>query len=90
MLLVSSSAFAQHHYHGYYHSRPSYGWVAPVVIGGVIGYALAQPRVVYVNPPVVYAPVPVVNVPPAPWGYHYENILDQNCNCYRLVLVPNQ
>jgi hypothetical protein len=33
---------------------------------------------------VVYQP-PVL--PPAPYGYHYEQILDANCNCYRWVLV---
>ena len=26
---------------------------------------------------------------PAPSGYHQENILDANCNCYKTVLVPN-
>jgi hypothetical protein len=35
--------------------------------------------VVIYNPPVGY--------PPAPVGYHYEQILDANCNCYRWVLI---
>jgi hypothetical protein len=38
--------------HGYYHG--GYNWVAPAIIGGVIGYELAQPRTVYVQPQVVY------------------------------------
>jgi hypothetical protein len=71
------------HYHG-----GGYGWVAPLVLGGVVGYAIAQPRpvpppVVYVNPQPVYGPY----VPP--YGYHWENVLDANCNCYRTVLVQN-
>jgi hypothetical protein len=71
-------------HHGY---RSRSDCVAPFVIGGVVGYAITrnQPTVVIQNPPnVYYQPQPV------PYGYHYENILDANCNCYRLVLVQNQ
>jgi hypothetical protein len=34
---------------GYYHSH-SGDWIAPAVIGGIVGYAIAQPRTVYVQP----------------------------------------
>lgn len=96
LLLVSSTVSAQHN-HGYNHYRAyphnHYGsgyWIAPAIIGGVVGYALAQPRVIYTPPPpVIYPPAPLVNMPPPPWGYHYESVLDQNCNCYRIVLMPN-
>jgi hypothetical protein len=56
------------------------------VIGGAVGYALAaRPQTVVIQqPPNVYYPQPQ-----APLGYHYENILDANCQCYRLVLVQN-
>ena len=48
-LLVSTSVFA----HGHWEYRGgSWGWVAPAVVGGVIGYELARPP--------VYAPAPVV------------------------------
>ena len=69
-----------HHHHGHN------GWIGPLVIGGVLGYALSQPRVVVASPPppVYYPPVPV-----PPYGYHYETIVDAGCNCYRTVLVPN-
>jgi len=56
--LVSISAMAQHH-HGY---RPShrhhghYNWVAPLIIGGVVGYAITRPPVV--EQPVIVAPPP--------------------------------
>ena len=84
--LVAISLSVQAHPYGprwgHYHS----GWVAPIVIGGAVGYALAaRPQTVIVQQsPSVYYPQPQ-----APYGYHYENILDANCQCYRLVLVQN-
>lgn len=90
-VLLGLSAFgAQAHPYGYYGHGPRYGWVAPFVIGGAVGYALTRP----VPPPpvVVYQqPVPVYpnSIPPAPYGYHYQQIIDGNCNCYRWVIVPN-
>jgi hypothetical protein len=53
--------------HGYYHG--GYNWVAPAIIGGVIGYELSQPRTVYVQPPVVYQQPQVVYQTPycTPW-----------------------
>jgi hypothetical protein len=76
----------RHHHGGYYGG----GWIAPALIGGVIGYELSRPR--YEPPPVVYTPAPVV-IQPQPYlyappvGFHWEQILDAHCNCYRLVLV---
>jgi hypothetical protein len=70
-----------HHYWGHNH----YGWVAPLVIGSAVGYAVAtRPQTI-----VIQQPPPNIYQPQAPYGYHYENILDANCNCYRLVLVSN-
>ena len=69
-----------------YWAHSHYEWVAPIVIGSAVGYALAaRPQTVVVQPPpnIYYQPQQ------APVGYHYENILDANCNCYRLVLVSN-
>ena len=79
--LPSQASPYGHHWRGHY----QYGWVAPLVIGGVVGYAAAQrPQTVVIQqPPSVYYQ------PQAPYGYHYENILDANCQCYRLVLVQN-
>ena len=93
--IMALSANAQHHHgygHGYYRGGPSWGWVAPAIIGGAIVYGVTRPSViVQTPPPVVYAPQPnVLTVPyAAPVGYHWEHILDANCNCYRTVLVPN-
>jgi hypothetical protein len=87
---LSSVTHAQHR-HGDHHHHGGHGggynWVAPLIVGGVVTYALTRPQ-----PPVVVQQPPVIvqqPAPVAPVGYHYENILDANCSCYRLVLVQN-
>ena len=80
LLVCAIPAMAQHRHHGHHHSGSSWGWVAPALIGGAIVYGAtrsAPPLVVYRTQP----------LPPAPYGFHYEQILDANCNCYRWVLV---
>jgi hypothetical protein len=82
-------AQAQHFHHGY-RGGYGWGWVAPAVIGGAVVYAATRPTVVVQQPPsVVYVPQPNQVVAPyaPPQGFHWEQILDANCNCYRLVLV---
>lgn len=65
LILTATTAMAQHHGHGFrhHHHRGHYSgshWVAPLIIGGTIGYVLSRPApVVIEQPPVVYAP-PVV------------------------------
>ena len=79
--IVSSMSFAHEGFRGYHH-HGGYNWVAPLIVGGAVGYALSQPRTVYVTPPpVVYTTPPVMYAPLV--GYHYETILDANCNCCR-------
>ena len=45
-LLTSASAFAQHHghhHHGYWQrGNNGWMWVAPTIIGGIIGYEIVQ------------------------------------------------
>ena len=83
-----SQANPNHHMNVGHHHHGHTGWIGPLVIGGVVGYALSQPRTVVVQQPVsVYYPN---TYPPVPYGYHYEQIVDANCNGYRWVLVPNQ
>ena len=77
--VLALTANAQHR-HNHHHHGGSWGWVAPALIGGAIVYGATRPA----PPPVVYQTQPL---PPAPYGYHYEQILDANCNCYRWVLV---
>jgi hypothetical protein len=58
LMTVSVSSFAQHgfHHHHHGHYRGGYGWIAPTIIGGVIGYEIARNQ----NPPVVIQQQPVV------------------------------
>lgn len=88
LILVSglSQANPNHwRHHGHRGHAPNVEWIVPLVIGGVVVHALTQPRI---QQPIIVQQLP--SVPPAPIGFHYENILDANCNCYRLVLVSNQ
>ena len=81
---------------GPYYGRPYYGhggnWLVPAIIGGFLGYGLSrsqQPQTVIIQEP---APRPsvVYQLPPAPDGYHYVQLYDQACGCYRQVLMQNQ
>jgi hypothetical protein len=80
-----------YYHHGYYGG----GWVAPALVGGVIGYEMAQPRTVIVEQPpaVVYTQPPMVvqqpGYAPPPAGYHYQQMVNPQTNQYQLVLVPN-
>lgn len=77
-----------HHHHG--------TWVAPLIIGGVVGYALSRPSyssaapTAYAVPPTAYypSPEPVPTWAPPP-GFHYEQRLDLGCNCWRWFIVSN-
>jgi len=88
--VAPAQADGWHHHGGYYRGGGGGNWVAPLIGGAIIGGVIANqyyrpaqpPSVVYVNPPPVYYPSP-------PYGYHYEQILDGNCNCYKTVLVQN-
>ena len=89
MLIASSSQANPNHYRNlghHHHARTE--WIGPLVIGSVLGYAIAnnRPQPVIVQQPVVIYPN---TYPPVPYGYHYEQIVDAGCNCYRWVLIPN-
>ena len=60
-LIFATSAFA-HGPHGYWRHNGGgqWNWVAPALIGGVIGYEIARP------PTVVYQPQPVIVQQPLP------------------------
>ena len=82
---LTSVAHAQYPHHNHRHGGHGHvDWVAPLIVGGVVTYALTRPQ-----PVVIQQPQVVQTYPQAPYGYHYENILDANCSCYRLVLVHN-
>ena len=83
LALVSMGANAQHRGYYHHHHHGHYDWMAPLIVGGVVTYALTRPA----PPPPQVIYVPQQQVPPI--GYRYEQILDANCSCYRVVLVPN-
>ena len=85
LFLASTVALANpYHGHRHYPRYSHYDWVIPAIIGGAVVYGVTHARPVPPPPPPV-----VIQVPQAPMGYHYESILDANCNCYKTVLVPN-
>lgn len=76
------------------HHNNGANWVIPMVIGGVLGYALSEPqrdRVTYVSSvpaPAVYAPPSqVVYTQNAP-VYEERWVYFSDCGCERKVLVP--
>ena len=95
VLLTALSASAQWHHHGGCCYRGGgAGWVAPALIGGVIGYELSRPNTVYVEPqPIIVQQPSVVYTQPAlqqpPVGYHWQEMIDPQTNTRKIVLVPN-
>jgi hypothetical protein len=102
LMVMSASAYASsghdrggryvapHHVkmasHNNYDRHSGSNWVVPLVIGGVLGYALSSPRqesVTYVQSvqsvPVVYASQPI---------YQEQWVYFSDCDCQRKVLVP--
>jgi len=67
---------AQHHGHGFRHHGNHYGhhyrghggWVAPLIIGGAIGYTLTRPEPVIIQQPIYVEQQPVpLNQNCGPW-----------------------
>jgi len=75
--------------HGGYYGGCGGCWVAPAVIGGVIGYELTRPSTVYVEPQpvVIQQSQPVVQAPPV--GYHWQQMVDPQTGITKIVAVPN-
>jgi hypothetical protein len=66
LLVLSMPVMAQHH-HGMRHFEhqyrgPSWGWVAPAVIGGAVVYGLTRPAPVVIQQPPVYIQQPEIVV----------------------------
>ena len=65
-------ALAQHHghrHHNHHYRHPGYGgWVAPLIIGGAIGYTLTRPEPVIIQQPVIIEQQPIIqNQNCGPW-----------------------
>ena len=73
LVCATLPALAQHHghgfrNHGYYRGSGYSGWVAPLVIGGVVGYALTRPEPVIIQQPVIIEQQPIpLNQNCSPW-----------------------
>lgn len=87
-----TQAHAQWHHGGYYRGGYYAGnnWVAPLVIGGVIGYEInrANQPVVVQQPQIVYTQ-PQTPVQSAPYGYHWQEMIDPQTGFRKIVAVPN-
>lgn len=99
LIATSGIAYAGPHYH----NSPTVGGMGvwPLIVGGTIGYVIAnqqKPVVVQSAPVVVQPPIytnssPVYNLPQAPYSgatplYEKRTQFDPNCNCY--IVVYNQ
>jgi hypothetical protein len=87
LTLTAGSVMAQHHGHGNRHrGHGGHGghWIAPAIIGGVIGYGLSRP---YYEP--YYAPPPVYFAPPPPPVYYSQPQVIQS-NCVRYIIQNEQ
>ena len=93
LLAIAGSASAQWHHHGGYYRGGCYGcnWVAPLVIGGVIGYEINranQPVIVQQQPPIIIQqPQTYGELPPL--GYHWQEMIDPQTGARKIVAVPN-
>lgn len=83
LLTLNGFAFAGHGHHGnrsYYHNHNHNRWVAPFIVGGVLGAVIVNQ--------VQSQPQVIQHMPPPPYGYAYIQIYDYYCNCYKLALTP--
>ena len=69
LLFTSMQAMAHgYEYRGgyqHYEYHNNMGWVAPAIIGGVIGYQLNRPQIIYQQPQVIYQQPQVVYQQPS-------------------------
>ena len=86
-LIGSASAHEGFRHYGYRGGCYGCGWVAPAIIGGVIGYEIANRPVIVEQPPVIYTQPSIVQHPPV--GYHWQEMIDPATNVRKIVLVPN-
>lgn len=85
LVTLSTTASADGYYNRHYHSNGN-DVLLPLIIGGTLGYIIAQPRTVVVQQP-QYTPLPSYVPANSEPIYQYQNIYDGNCACYRRVLV---
>ena len=79
LITLSATAMAQHHHHHRHGGWGYNGWIAPVIVSGVIGYEIArhQPQVI-VQQPVVVQPAPYYGQTPV-----------QSCTAWTEIQMPD-
>ena len=79
LITLSTTAMAQHHHHHRHNGWGYNGWIAPVIVSGVIGYEIArrQPPVI-VQQPVIVQPAPYYGQTPV-----------QSCTAWTEVQTPD-
>ena len=85
LALISTTAFAGpygFHEHGYYRSGPN-DWIAPLAIGGLIGYGLSQRPVQIIQQPDIIYQQPFPTNPPMQPVYKEIFVYQADCNCYQ-------
>ena len=94
LLAVVGTASAHEGFRGYRGGCWGCGsnWVAPALIGGVIGYEMSRPHyydqpVIIQQQPVIVQQQPVVQAPP--YGYHWQEMVDPQTGVRKIVAVPN-
>jgi len=85
---VTASAQWHHHYSPCCYRGPGIGWVAPAVIGGVIGYEVARSQPIIAQPTVTVQPVVLTdpNIVIVD-GVIYRKVMMQVNGAYQEVLV---
>jgi hypothetical protein len=79
LFTLSTTAMAQHHHHHRHNGWGYNGWIAPVIVSGVIGYEIARrQQPVIVQQPVVVQPAPYYGQTPV-----------QSCTAWTEVQVPD-
>ena len=80
MVALSTSVYADP-YRGHYEHGGG-GWVAPLIIGGALGYMISRPQPA-VQPPVVITPAPAPIIMQGPVPIYQEVVqYDNECGCY--------
>lgn len=79
LITLSATAMAQHHHHHRHGGWGYNGWIAPVIVSGVIGYEIARrQQPVIVQQPVVVQPAPYYGQTPV-----------QSCTAWIEVQTPD-
>ena len=61
LLMLSASAFAQHHHRQHHgHGFRPHSWIGPTIIGGVIGYEIARQQPIIIQQPMFVQQQPVI------------------------------